>query len=145
MTDLYDLGLGAGNEDKDKSKSSQNNFDEPIPFDSIEDKSEVSRSPLNLGSSGTAGNPGSSAVPKVSKPTSASPAAPESIASSADKITGVRTFVTRLHIGAIGYLDEQIREWLAKNPGVQIKKTNITTGDIQSKKTEPNLIVMVWY
>ena len=64
---------------------------------------------------------------------------------SSERITGVKTFFTKLHPGALEFLDEQICAWLKKNPGVFVKRTNITTGDIQSKKTEPNIIITIWY
>lgn len=64
---------------------------------------------------------------------------------SADKITGVKTFFTKLHIGAIAFLDDQITDWLTKNPGVVVKRTNITSGTVVGKLAEPSLIITVWY
>ncbi len=61
------------------------------------------------------------------------------------RITGVRTFFTKLHAGAINFLDEQMTEWLKKNPDIVVKRTNITTGPITGKKIEPNIIITVWY
>jgi hypothetical protein len=58
---------------------------------------------------------------------------------------GVKTFFTKLHAGAIEFLDEQITNWLKDNPGITIKRTNTVTGEIQGTKTEPNIIVTVWY
>jgi hypothetical protein len=109
---------------------------EPIPFDN-----SVSHSPLNLGSGGAA-------APKIERP--AQPAGltaikPAERTSSAERITGVKTFFTKLHGGAIEFLDEVIAKWLKDNPTVSIKLTNIITGEIQGKKTEPNIIVTVWY
>jgi hypothetical protein len=43
------------------------------------------------------------------------------------------------------FLDEQIGKWLKENPGIRIKRTNTVTGDIQAKKTEPNIIITIWY
>ena len=43
------------------------------------------------------------------------------------------------------FLDEQITRWLAENPGIQIKQTNTATGEVEAKKTEPNIIITVWY
>ena len=62
-----------------------------------------------------------------------------------DRITGIKNFYTKLHPGAIEFLDEQICKWLMDNPGVTVKHTNTVTGDIVAKKTEPNIIITVWY
>jgi len=64
---------------------------------------------------------------------------------STDQITGVKTFFTKLHPGAIEFLDEQITAWLKQNPGITIKHTNTVTGEVQGKKSEPNIIITVWY
>jgi len=146
--------------------SVNNNFDNPIPldddtgkaipFDDGSDEANVSHSPLNLGGSTTepakptAKEPAKPAIKEPSKPTAinrpqaATKKAPQEEASSS-RVTGVRTFFTKLHPGAINFLDEQITKWLKENPGVSIKQTNITTGEIQAKKTEPNIIITVWY
>jgi ABC-type glycerol-3-phosphate transport system substrate-binding protein len=96
---------------------------------------------LNLGGGGAA-------PPKIERP--AQPAGPTATkpaerTSSAERITGVKTFFTKLHGGAIEFLDEIISKWLKDNPGISIKQTNIITGEIQGKKTEPNIIITVWY
>ena len=62
-----------------------------------------------------------------------------------ERITGVKTFFTKLHVGSIDYIDEQIRDWLKENPNIRIKHTNMVCGMVVSKTTEPNLIVTVWY
>jgi len=117
----------------------------------------VSRAPLTLGGTGTpvaaASAPASPAAPAVApkpaphiqapqvplrKPVAAGPAP-------AGRISNCRTFFTKLHPGAIKFLDDQITGWLKENPGVIIKHTNVTTGDIVDKKTEPNILVTVWY
>jgi hypothetical protein len=64
---------------------------------------------------------------------------------SGDRITGVKTFFAKLHPGAIEFLNDQIMTWLKENPGISIKHTNISTGDVQGKNTEANLIIIVWY
>jgi len=128
----------------DSSKlSPDENLNKPIPFDD-DDTSEasISHSPLNLAGGGTA------KAPKV-RPT-AQPTRPvakkttEKTASS-DRITGIKTFFTKLHVGSISFLDEQITNWLKDNPGVIIKRTNTVTGMLAGKTTETNLIVTVWY
>jgi len=136
------------------------NNDKPIPFDDSDKpiamgnnatggSPGVSRAPLNLGGGG-AGQPVPAPkatpkpTPKIVTP-GASPAAPAPVASAGPRITGVKTFFTKLHAGAMEFLDESIGRWLQKNPDVHIKHTNITTGDVQGKKTEPNIIITVWY
>ena len=133
-----------GNEDLDKPIPLDDDLDKPIPFDDEDTgQTNVSHSPLNLGGSGTP----AAAKPAAVKPTAARPATaqPAEKAVSADRITGVRTFFTKLHPGAMEFLDGQINNWLKANPGVVIKRTNIATGEVQAKKTEPNIIITVWY
>jgi len=67
------------------------------------------------------------------------------VITSSERITGVKTFFTKLHAGAITFLEGQINSWLKDNPGVVIKDTNTVTGMLAGKKTEPNIIVTVWY
>lgn len=117
----------------------------------------VSRAPLNLGGTGAppapptaAPTPASAATPAAApkppvlgpKPVAPRAAAP---AGNGDRITGCKTFFTKLHPGAIDFLDEQINQWLKDNPGVVIKLTNTTTGEVQGKKTEANILMTVWY
>ncbi len=128
-----------GNQNLNKPIPMKDDLDKPIPFDdSDSSKASVSHQPLNLGGSGTMQAPKiATPKPTVNKPTNE--------AASSDRITGVKTFFTKLHPGAIEFLDEQIVNWLKGNPGVAIKQTNTTTGEVQAKKTEPNIIVTVWY
>ena len=120
-------------------KPLDNNPDKPIPFDDSDpgDKG-VSHAPLDLG--------GTSPV-QISKIETPKPAAkkPAQQTASTDRITGVRTFFTKLHPGAMNFLDEQITRWLNENPDIQIKRTNVVTGLVQAKKTEPNIIITIWY
>lgn len=126
------------------------NLNDPIPFDDggLEDAG-VSHSPLDLGSSSPVPAPTSSPPKPAAKPsrpiTTAAAARPAQEAVSSGRIQGVRTFFTKLHPGAIGFLDEQITRWLSENPDVEIKRTNVTVGEVQAKKTEPNILVTVWY
>ena len=133
-------------------------------------KANVSHTPLNLGGPAAAAVPAAGRVAAPAAPAGlvAAPAAPTARvapaaqvaqvqmpkgavkppapkAVSSARITGVKTFFTKLHPGAIEFLDEQICTWLKKNPGVSIKQTNITPGPVQSKKTEPNILITVWY
>jgi hypothetical protein len=125
-------------------------LNEPIPFDSDTSDAGVSHSPLDLGGGGATGEPNAVRHPlrEIERP--AQPAELTAIKSaerttSAERITGVRTFFTKLHAGALEFLDEQITKWLKDNPGISIKLTNVATGEIQGKKTEPNIIITVWY
>ena len=107
----------------------------PIPFDEeTTGDTKISHSPLNLGGGKTQiSDVGASVRPSAR------------FSSSPERITGVKTFFTKLHPGALEFLDEQITNWLKNNPGVVVKRTNITTGEVQAKKTEPNVIITVWY
>ncbi len=61
------------------------------------------------------------------------------------RITACKTFFTKMHPGAIHFLDEQIAKWLAENPQVVIKLTNVLQGEITEKKIEQNIVIVVWY
>lgn len=116
------------------------NDDKPIPFDDDDISSTtVSHSPLNLGDDATAGVSEIDLSRRVSSPKS------REIKVSADRITGVKTFFAKLHAGAVAFLDDQITNWLKENPGIAVKRTNTVTGNVQAKKTEPNIIITVWY
>jgi hypothetical protein len=112
---------------------------EPIPFDEDTSGAGVSHSPLDLGGGGT------TEASKVEMPAESAVKRPAEKIVSAERITGVKTFFTKLHPGAMDFLDEIITKWLKDNPGISIKRTNIVTGEIQGKKTEPNIIITVWY
>jgi hypothetical protein len=139
--------------------------EKPIPFDGLEAKpAAVSRQPLSLGGPGGTAAPAPRPASPAPAPAPATrPAAPVAVAAprpaavakptplpgavnhSGERITGMKTFFAKLHIGALGFLEEQIQGWLKDNPGITIKATNVTTGEVQAKVTEPNLIVVVWY
>lgn len=124
--------------------ASEKDPNESIPWD---DNTGVSHSPLNLGGSGL--NLGSSKPsvppppPPVTSPTIKKVGA--KMVSSQDRVTGMKTFFAKLHVGSMEFIDEQISSWLKENPGIVIKHTNTTTGMVVSKVTEPNLIITVWY
>jgi len=118
-------------------------LEKPIPFDDGTSKAGVSDSPLNLGGSNTPQAP-KKEMPKIEVPKPALKKVEEKIVST-DRVSGVKTFFTKLHPGAMDFLDEQIGKWLKENPGIRIKRTNTVTGEIQAKKTEPNIIVTIWY
>ncbi len=123
-------------------------LDEPIPFDNIGgSEGGVSHAPLDLGGGSAAQAPKVAAPKPAAKPsglvlTSEKPA--EKVVST-DRIVGVKTFFTKLHGGAITFLEEQIVRWLKANPDVVVKRTNVVTGDIVGKKVEPNIIITIWY
>jgi hypothetical protein len=114
-------------------------IDKTIPFDdSNPGETGVSHAPLDLGGTSPV------QIPKIEMPTLMAKKPMGKIAPTG-RIMGVKTFFTKLHPGALTFLDEQITRWLAENPGIQIKQTNVTTGEVQAKKTEPNIIITVWY
>jgi len=136
----------------DNFESSNLNFNNPTPFDNDSDKpipledagageSGISHSPLDLGGSRAV------EIPKTEAPRQVAPKPiPKAVSTEiSERITGVKTFFTKLHPGAINFLDEQITEWLKKNPDITIKRTNVTVGEIQAKKTEPNILITIWY
>jgi len=126
------------NDNSDQPIPLDKDLDEPIPFDdAVASETGVSHSPLDLGG-------GTAQTPKIEVPKPVSRKPTEKVVST-ERITGIKTFFTKLHPGAMNFLDEQIAIWLKENPGIEIKRTNIATGDVQSKKTEPNIIITVWY
>jgi hypothetical protein len=121
-----------------QSNSLDKDADKPIPFESGPDESGVSHAPLDLGGGSAAPAPRVSAPkPQAKKPT-------QNIVPG-ERITTVKSFFTKLHVNAIPFLDEQINEWLQENPDISIKRTNTVVGEVQAKKTEPNIIITVWY
>ena len=123
-----------------------NNLDKPIPLGSppAGDAPSVSRAPLNLGGPGKGPAAPPAAAPRAATPTAVRRSVGEPVVASR-RITGVKTFFTKLHPGALEFMDDQINTWLKEHPEICIKHTNITTGEVQAKKTEPNIIVTVWY
>jgi hypothetical protein len=139
----------------DMGRFNNPDLNKPIPFDdSGPSESGVSHAPLELGGSAVS-------IPKPTAPKpAAKPAAPPAkvapsppaaanrtpqVAASTGRIEGVKTFFTKLHPGAIEFVDGQITRWLKENPNVIVKRTNIVVGEVQAKKTEPNIIISVWY
>lgn len=110
--------------------------DKSVPFDnSGTSGARVSHSPLNLGGK----------TPGLSQPQGGIGKAKAEKAASSERITGVKTFFVKLHEGSVTFLDEQIGRWLKENPGIVVKMTNAVTGMLMGKKTEPNLVITVWY
>jgi hypothetical protein len=126
----------------DISNSGSENLD-PIPFEDDDTGStNISHSPLNLGGGSSREAPQAEAPAQLPRPIGKKPAEKTT---SSERISGVKTFFTKLHPGALDFLDEQITHWLKENPGITIKRTNTVTGEIAGKKTEPNIIITVWY
>jgi len=105
----------------------------------------VSRAPLTLG--GGASAPAAPVAPAAPRPVIPRPVAarPAPATGATDRITACKTFFTKMHPGAIHFLDEQITKWLAENPQIAIKHTNVVQGDITEKKEEPNIVIVIWY
>ncbi len=136
-----------------------NHVEKPIPFDSGEKPTppgspapaapSVSRAPLNLGGGAKPAaappTPAAAPAPRPAAPVPVRRTVPEAPVPAGGRITGVKTFFTKLHPGALEFMDEQIGAWLKEHPEVCIKHTNITTGEVQAKKTEPNIIITLWY
>ena len=123
-----------------------------IPFDDSDTPppSSVSRKPLSLGGTGS---PQAAAAPRPQSPapkpvTAQAAAISKKVARAAvpsAKIKGLKTFYTKLHPGALDFMDQQVTEWLKAHPDVVIKRTNVAVGEVQAKKTEENIILCIWY
>ncbi len=147
----------------------KNHPNEPIPFDAEEpirpdDKpAGVSRAPLSLGGGGGAPTPAPAPTQRAPAATPRPPAAtprapaprpapprpvqprPATSIARGERITGCKTFFTKLHAGAIEFLDDQITGWLKDNPNIVLKSTDVSVGEVAAKKTEPNILIVVWY
>jgi hypothetical protein len=124
---------------------------------------EVSHAPLNLGGGDSApaapprpapaaprpaapaAKPAAAVAPRPIPPKPAAAGAAQPAVAAGARITKVKLFFTKLHAGALDFLTEQIEGWLAANPDVVIKRTNMVVGEVAAKKTEANLIISVWY
>ena len=142
------------------NRQSANELDKPIPFDDSDEPIRldekpaggspgVSRAPLNLGGGGPAPAPARKApapAVRVAAPKPApAKAAAAPVMATGGRITGCKTFFTKLHAGALEFLDGQITNWLSENPDILIKSTNVSVGEVAAKKTEPNILIVVWY
>ncbi len=135
----------AGNDNNDKPIPFDDGLDERAPLNSGPASASpgVSRAPLNLGTGSVTATPRPAPKATTSPPIAAQKPTEKIV--SAERITGVKTFFTKLHPGAMGFLDDQVNTWLRENPNIHVKHTNITTGEVQAKKTEPNIIICLWY
>jgi hypothetical protein len=55
-----------------------------------------------------------------------------------------KTFVSKLRMDAIEFLDTQINQWLDNNPEYEVKFVTTNIGDLRGKSVEPALFVTVW-
>ena len=154
--DLLNFDEGGGLPPRGSEEKNTIPFDDSAPA-SAPGTGAVSRKPLDLGGgkpSATSATP--PAAPKVTKPVAkpvprpAAKPVPARAANpapvvAAERITRMKIFVIKLHHGSLEYLEDQIADWLKDNPDVAIKRTDVTVGEVQAKKTEPNLIINVWY
>ncbi|MHC4582454.1 MAG: hypothetical protein ACYS14_13445 [Planctomycetota bacterium] len=123
-------------------------LDGPIPFDNISPgESGVSHAPLDLGGGSAAPAPKAAAPQPAAEPSGSTLTGekPTGKIASTDRIVGMKTFYTKLHGGAITFLEEQIARWLKANPDIIVKRTNVVTGPVVGKKVEPNIIITIWY
>lgn len=121
-------------------------LDQPIPLDDIGSETGVSHAPLDLGGGAVQTPPAAAPKPAAKPPASVLRTdKPTAKIASTDRIVGMKTFYTKLHAGAITFLEETIARWLKDNPDIVIKRTNVVTGDVVGKKVEPNIIITIWY
>ena len=117
--------------------------DTPIPFDDNNSSdTDISHESLSLESNSAKKSPDITASSLKTNNIGKKPAVQ---IVSTGRIGGVKTFFTKLHVGSIDFLDEQINRWLKANPGISVKRTNTVTGMVVGKKTEPHILVTVWY
>jgi hypothetical protein len=138
-------GLFMDNLDSNKISPGED-LNAPIPLEEDLDSVNVSHSPLNLGGGSVAKVPKVKPAAKPETPKLSAPVAkPAGKVAATEQITAVKTFFAKLHVGAIEFLDEQITNWLKSNPDITVRQTNTVVGEIQGKKTEPNIIITIWY
>jgi len=63
----------------------------------------------------------------------------------ASTATRCRTFHTKLNVGAVAFMNDQINTWVDANPDIVIKFSTSTIGVFEGKKADPNLILTVFY
>ena len=56
----------------------------------------------------------------------------------------VKTFVSKLRLDAITHIDQQINEWLDKNPDYEVKHVSSAIGTLIGKNVEEALFINVW-
>lgn len=140
---------------------------DPIPFDDSDetsagdklinmDQTNVSHTPIDLGGSSTSKSPDTEPVEiegledlddvQIEQAVPVKQKMPSTVQiKSTERITGMKIFFTKLQASSIDFMEQQIVDWLAKNPDISIKRTNAISGPLVGKKTEPNIIITVWY
>jgi hypothetical protein len=56
----------------------------------------------------------------------------------------VKSFHCKLTGDSLGFLDEQVNQWLDEHPQYEVKMVTTSVGEWSGKLKEPNLIVNVW-
>jgi len=56
----------------------------------------------------------------------------------------VKSFHGKLGDDSLGYLDQQINEWLDAHPQYEVKFVTTSVGEWQGKLKEPQMIVQLW-
>ncbi|MFH0983021.1 MAG: hypothetical protein V2A79_15995 [Planctomycetota bacterium] len=59
--------------------------------------------------------------------------------------TRCRTYHAKLNDGAVAYMNREINEWVDRNPSIRIKFATSTIGVYEGKRSDPHLIVTVFY
>jgi hypothetical protein len=57
----------------------------------------------------------------------------------------VRSFHGRLSDQGLGFMDDQINEWLDSHPEVEVKFVTSSVGTYEGKIREPALVLNLWY
>jgi hypothetical protein len=57
----------------------------------------------------------------------------------------VRSFHGRLSDQGLGFMDDQINEWLDAHPEVEVKFVTSSVGTYEGKIREPALVLNLWY
>lgn len=57
----------------------------------------------------------------------------------------VRSFHGRLSDQGLGFMDDQINEWLDSHPEVEVKFVTSSVGQYEGKIREPALVLNLWY
>jgi len=56
----------------------------------------------------------------------------------------VKTFVTKLRLDAIDFMDQQVNEWLDNHPEYEVKFVTTTIGTLFGKNKEEALFMNIW-
>lgn len=56
----------------------------------------------------------------------------------------VKSFHCKMGDDSLGYLDQQINEWLDAHPQYEVKFVTTSVGEWQGKIKEPQMVVQIW-